>query len=502
MNMKERKMDRALNYRIRIGSMVFKTVDLLYVICLWIFALIIRIKLFPIESADYYGFLKLWMDQIRELGYFRSLGTEISNYSSSYMYLMCLVGVLTDDSLTGLKVVSTVFDYAASVAVFLIIWELTHNTRRALIGMSILLLSPTVILDSAYWCQCDIIYTSLILFALYFFLKDNSRLCFIMLGIAFSFKLQTLFILPFLVIMYLKKRKINPLHLLYLPAIYVVSSLPAWMFGRSFKSLMSVYFSQGSYYPWGTLEYPNIYALMDEVMPDGHHMTEVTGAGTFLTIMLLGVLAYLIYTKKFRLTEEAIITIALFSVAVTVFFLPHMHDRYGFLVDLLAIVYAVQRPKKLPVLCGFFLVSMLTFMPYLIGVHLFDIRVVTLMLLALIILVGMDLYAQMQLRPAPAAVMKDRWVFARTKESEEEDDTREYEASPEEEDTQINEASSREEEAQDSEEDLSEGSDETPGAEPLEAASPVVGEGNPGDDGEEHEKDEDHDTQVEVNVLS
>ena len=129
------------------------------------------------------------------------MGTAISNYSTSYMYLMCLVETVTDDWLTGLKMVSFVFDYAASVAVFLIVFHMTKSTRKSIVGMAFLLLSPTVIIDSAIWCQCDIIYSCFILYALYFILKKNSRMCMIMLGIAFSFKLQTVFVLPLIVIL-------------------------------------------------------------------------------------------------------------------------------------------------------------------------------------------------------------------------------------------------------------------------------------------------------------
>ena len=88
------------------------------------------------------------------------------------------------------------------------------------------------------------------------------------------------------------------------------------------------------------------------------------------------------------------ITLALFTVMITVYTLPHMHDRYGFLIDLLAIIYGVYRMKNLPVTCGFMLVSMLTFMPYLIAVDILPLKVLALIQLVLIIYVGYDLYSQ------------------------------------------------------------------------------------------------------------
>lgn len=89
------------------------------------------------------------------------------------------------------------------------------------------------------------------------------------------------------------------------------------------------------------------------------------------------------------------VTLALFSVAVIVY-TPHMHDRYGFLIDLFAVIYGVYRAKRLPIVCGFALVSVLSFMPYLIAVHIVPIQYVAIGLLALIFLVGYDLYRQVQ----------------------------------------------------------------------------------------------------------
>ena len=387
----ERKLDIFLNYEIKVKSIVFKMVDLIFMLCLFVLAFMVRWKLFPIESADYWGFLKLWMDQIKALGGFASLGTEISNYSSSYMYLMCMVSGF-DNSLYALKFISVFFDYVASFAIFAIVYELTGNVRKGIFGMSVLLLCPIVILDSAYWCQCDIIYTSFILWALYFFYKDNSKWTFIFLAFAFTFKLQTVFILPFFVIMYLKKKTIRLRDILYIPVIFFVFQLPAWLFGRPLKDLMLIYFDQSNFYPWGTLEYPNIYALLDETIDSNHHMDEVSGAGMFLTVILLGFIAYYIYTKKIELTYDLTITLALFTVAVTLYTLPHMHDRYGFLIDLIAIIYCMLRPKKIPVTVGLMFVSICISMPYLIAFRVMDLKYVAIIQLALITAIGYDLY--------------------------------------------------------------------------------------------------------------
>lgn len=394
--MNERIMDKVMFHELNIGNIKIKVVDLSFVICLFVFSFLIRWKLMPIESADFWGFLEDWMLQIRAGGGFKSLDHQISNYTSPYMYLMCLVSYLTENNLYGLKMISVVFDYLAAAAVFLIVYQLTGNAKRAIMGMAALLLCPTVILDGAYWCQCDIIYTTFLLFALYYFFKDNSRLCLIFVGISFAFKLQALFLVPFFIIMWLKRKTIRIIDFLWIPVVYVISALPAWGFGRDFKELLGIYFDQAQSYPWGTLEYPNIYALLGEAMPDMRHAGEVSSAGTYMTIILLGCIAYYFYVKRINLTGEIMLTLALFTTAIIVYSLPHMHERYGFLVDILAIIYGMLNRKKLPVACGFMLVSVLSFMPYLIAVHIVPIQYVAIGLLGLILYIGYDLYRQVQ----------------------------------------------------------------------------------------------------------
>ena len=394
--MKDRVIDRIMSREIKLGDIGFQVVDLAFIAVLFVLAFMIRWKLMPIQSADYYGFLEKWMQTIRDNGGYRSLSMQISNYTSPYMYIMTILSYISTNDLYALKLVSVLFDYLASVAVFLIMYHMTADVRKSVFGMAALLLAPTVIIDGAYWCQCDMIYTTFLLYSFYYFLKGKSSTSMIFFSVSFAFKLQSLFLLPFFLIMWLKKRTIQLKHLLWVPIIYVISAFPAWMMGRDFKDLILIYFDQSATYPWGTLEYPNIYALLGETMPDMRHAAEVSGAGTFMTVILLGCIAYYFYTRQIKLTNELMVTLALFTVAIIVYTLPHMHDRYGYLVDLFAIIYGVYRVKKLPVTCGFILVSILTFMPYLIAVHIVPIQYIAIGLAALIVYVGYDLRRQVK----------------------------------------------------------------------------------------------------------
>lgn len=389
----QRPIDKILQKKIEIKKISFTMVDLLFVFALWIFALVVRIKLYPALSSDYLGCLEPWMGNVKTLGVKAFLAGNYTNYTSPYLYLMCLVSGF-ENILYSLKTISVIFDYVAGVAIFAIIYELSKSKRKAIIGMSILLLCPTVILDGAYWCQCDIIYASFILWSIYFFIKGKSRTCFVFLGIAFSFKLQTLFIVPFYIIMWLKKKNVNPIDFFLIPIMYFILHIPAWICGRPLKELMTIYLDQSGTYNWGTLNYPNAYVLLDETMKSMHYTDAVCSAGTLFTIIVLGFLAYYLYVTDFELTEDVVLLIAMLSISLCVYFLPHMHERYGFLVDLLVVIYTVLKPKRIPLMCIVFFISVNAFAPYLWGTEIIDFRLLATMETVVIVYLGYELYKQ------------------------------------------------------------------------------------------------------------
>ncbi len=384
-----RFIDSLLCKQFCIKGLKFEMVDLLFVIALWILAYLSRTKLFPIVSGDFVSYNE-WMQKISDEGVFSVIG----NYGTSQIYMMGLVVAVTDNWLSGLKVLSIFFEYATSIAAFLILLHMTGSTRKSVMGMAFVLLSPTYILNGAYWGQCDAIYTCFIIWGIYYLLKDKGNLSMIMMGIALSFKLQAIFIFPFLIIIWLKKYTLKLLHFIWIPIVYFATSLPALFAGCSISDIFFAYTDQTSQFPWGTLEYPNLYAFLDENINGGHHMDEVSGAGLFLAIIVLGIICYYIYVKKIDITEKILILIALLTVAVTIYTLPHMHDRYGVILDMIVVIYAVINPKRIPLMIGFFLITVFTYMPFLTGAHIFSIQVLAVFETILIGIVGYDLYKE------------------------------------------------------------------------------------------------------------
>lgn len=199
---------------------------------------------------------------------------------------------------------------------------------------------PTVILNGAYWSQCDSIYASLSLAFLYFGIKNRPNLSVIALGLAFSFKLQTVFIMPMLIVLLFIKR-IKVRHLIWFPAVFFATLVPALLAGKPFMDAISVYYKQVAHYPFLQINATNIYQLFPYGDFDSLSTAGIIATGTAVMLIL-----YILYKNR-SVIDDKILVIAAFSFVLTIpMLLPKMHERYFYLADALCILVYIFNKKR------------------------------------------------------------------------------------------------------------------------------------------------------------
>ncbi|MFQ9599093.1 MAG: hypothetical protein ACLRZ3_05560 [Flavonifractor plautii] len=104
-----------------------------------------------------------------------------------------------------------------------------------------------MILNGAFWGQCDALYGALTLHALACALERRNRSSLLLLGIAFSFKLQTVFVLPLWGGLWLLRR-VRFRELLWFPAAYAATCVPALLLGKPLGDILGVYLGQAAEY--------------------------------------------------------------------------------------------------------------------------------------------------------------------------------------------------------------------------------------------------------------
>lgn len=322
------------------------------------------------KSGDFNVFLNLWWSQIEKSG-LEVLAKQIGNYNIPYQIIIFILTRLPIDALLGYKMLSVCFDVVLSLSSALLVFELTGRKKKflALITYMITFCSLTVVLNSAFWAQCDSIYVSFIILAIYFLIKDKTIPSYIMLGVALAFKLQVIFILPFFFFYYVLTRKTSILHFLIIPAVDIIMCLPALLFGRNPMDIFNVYHDQTNNVTQMYLNIPNFYAFMCDYN-DANMYSLLKIFSIFLTLTVLSIVLILMIHKGTDLTNRRmLIMTAVWTVFTTLMLLSSMHERYGYLLDILVIIYAIVYKKNIWVAVVCNLVSLRGYCYYLFNLY-------------------------------------------------------------------------------------------------------------------------------------
>ena len=231
------------------------------------------------------------------------------------------------DPVWGYKIFSIIFDFLLAGIIGVIVYDCCMNFKeiKAIIAYVAVLFSPLVIMNSSLWGQCDAIYTFFCVFAVWAYMKERENLAFILLGISFAFKLQTLFILPLFVFIYVYKKNISIFHFMIIPIMLLVSSIPGLIMGRRIKECFRIYISQTDYYKVMWVNYPSAWCILSvgntEEFYDLMKMPAI-----ILTLVVLGVLVLYWWNKKIAITKENVIILK--SILVGLIFLPFFMFKF------------------------------------------------------------------------------------------------------------------------------------------------------------------------------
>ena len=334
--------------------------DLCYLAALTLFGLGIRVILRVVITDDWLMYWDPWISDLKEMG-FSYLATDRYDYTPTFVYILWAISRLSINPMTAYKGLHCVLDFVAAGILGKMIWKVTGSKRKGILSYGLFLIVPTIWANSALWAQCDIIFMTFLLLCFYYLFEDRPCKAMFFYGMAFVFKLQSLFIFPFLVILWVNK-KVDLKHFLWIPALYFLSIVPAWIAGRPLMDLINIYMAQGAQDVWSlSIKWPNIY----QIIGNQFFLLEYASAGTWLILGILMVILYAMAQKRYRITNEFIVQMALFFAILTPWFLPHMHERYGCVADILAIIYAMMNTKKFYFPLVQILVSFNSYMAYL-----------------------------------------------------------------------------------------------------------------------------------------
>ncbi len=321
--------------------------------------LALRFLGFPFESVDYQECLSAWSAQLKEIGTIRALSEYPGDYNYPYVTILWLLTFLPVPSLYSIKLVSVLFDFLeagllASAAMYAAdaadATDAVAGGKRygaGLLAYGLVFCNPLAVMNSSYLAQCESIWTALCVLSFYLLIvREKAGPGFFAFGMALAFKLQSVFILPILLIAWFYKKKFTILHMLWVPVAVELLCIPAIIGGCGWDSAISQYLHLLGEYPFLFYYYPNIWTFFREAP----YYVFGTTAVMFAFVVLL-LFAVLLVKSGRRLVIGDFIQYAAWTAMTCTMLLPCMHERYNYVAEMLLPVSAVYEKKlRLPAL--------------------------------------------------------------------------------------------------------------------------------------------------------
>lgn len=329
-----------------------------------VLALWLRLALWPYETLDYLDFFGPWYDHLQASSGLAGLATVDANYTPPYLYLLTIsaTGLSFLPKLLAIKLIGISFDFVAAMLIYKIV-RLRHSQGMLpLLAALLFLFAPTVVLNSALWGQVDIIYATGLLTCLYFVLRQRPVLATLAFGLALSFKLQAIFLLPLLLILAWQRQLIRWVHFLLLPLVYVAMMIPAWLAGRPLLEMLTIYLQQANTYRELTMNAPNLY----QWLPNSQYEL-LYPAGMVFALAMVGLFILIVQKSGLSLTNGRLVQIAVLSALLLPYVLPKMHERYFFVADLLSLILVLYYPRLFLVPLLTMVASLFSYFPFLFG---------------------------------------------------------------------------------------------------------------------------------------
>lgn len=305
-----------------------------------------------------------WFNQLKVNGGFRALAFNVGDYNLPYMTILAATTYLPFKAFYLVKAIPLFFDSVMITAFYKIACHYFQENEKRLLILLILVLEPLTIWDGAAWGQCDVVYSSFLAWMMYFILKEKWINTFVCFGLAISFKLQAIFSLPFLLFLYLKKGSFPITYFFIVPLLYVLTSVPAFIAGKPLNSLYSVYGNQVNMFSNMSIWYPNIYYIMG--VPYDHNFYGLYSKYFILLTMLIlatGLVYQLLKKQNFDFVK--LLEIDIWCIWTSCMFLPGMHERYSFFMNIAIVLYCFLIQKYGIMALMLEMITMLSYLPFL-----------------------------------------------------------------------------------------------------------------------------------------
>lgn len=307
-------------------------------------ALFMRFMSRDILSFDMTIYLLPWFEHIKSTGGLTALNQQVGDYGLLYQTIIALFTYLDVNPVYLYKTLSIIFDFLLALSIAYFVNNSNSGTifkrNSFCLSYAYVIMLPTVVMNSAIWGQCDSIYTFFLLWSVWFLYREKFSVSFFVLGCALSFKLQTVLLMPLYIFYYFCVNRFSIFNPLITFITFWFSGIVTYIYGRGLLDGIGIYLFQVAEYKNMWMNVPSFWVLW------GNHYEKYHLVAIILTFLLLSIgLYFAIVNKTIMFSFEQFISVAVFIEWTCILFLPAMHERYTYVLDLLLLMQSFINKK-------------------------------------------------------------------------------------------------------------------------------------------------------------
>ena len=318
---------------------------------------------------------------------------EGGSWSGVYLLVCALVSRLEGfPQMTALKLFDLACQCLCAAAVVRLAIARGAKRTGAVAGMMACVLAPTMLLNAGCWLHCDATFAMFTLWGLVFILKDKPLAGCALWGLALGTKLQSAFLFPLLIPLFMKG-KVSLRHLLVLAAAAVACQAAILLDRQGLSALVMRYSLQleDARQSIGLGDHaPGVFGLMKVAS-----VREFSGMGLYFGIAAALLVAMALLRTRGMPSEEVWMLGAWLLAAGLPLVLPQMNARCLYLAGMLA--FALAGNARRMIACGLLeFVSLCGYMASIFGAEILPISVLSLMAIAAALLILLEATRAMQ----------------------------------------------------------------------------------------------------------
>lgn len=298
-----------------------------------------HIAMLDIRPGRFTGVLQPLLDEMWNYELVTAMAWEEGGWSGVYLIVCALVSRLERFSqLYALKLFDMLCQCMAAGAAARLAALRGAKAGGAVAAMFACVLAPTMLMNAGLWAQCDATFAMLTLWGLALLLDDHPLAGCVLWGLALATKLQSAFVFPLLIVLFMRGR-VQLRHVLALAAAALVSQCAILLDGQGLYALISRYAVQLDNARWGAAGLsdgmPGVYGLMNVAS-----VREFSGMGLYFGIACaLLVVAALLRARRTPDNDTLLLAALLLACGLPLV-LPQMNARSLYLAGMLAFAAA------------------------------------------------------------------------------------------------------------------------------------------------------------------